>query len=122
MSYMVHGDERSKPTHPIQPTAEEAEEQRKVDLEDILDGDLTYIQRRTALLEFISSREALAAYSASQEVLRSVEDVPNRFYWDEKSLPAGETNERSVIEAELDQMREGLVEAAKTACEKFPKP
>ena len=68
----------------------------------------------------LAHREALAAYSASQEVLRSVEQVEVNLlaHKDEK---AGLSSQ----DVEWRQTAYGAykaVAAAKTACEKFPKP
>ena len=52
--------------------------------------------------DLLAQREALAAYSASQEVLRSVEEAPDGY--------------------DYDQRKHLKDVAAKTACEKFPKP
>ena len=75
------------------------------------DKPLTWPDFMTLIEWKMASREALAAYSASQEVLRSVEEADDC----ENGMDCSQSH------ASMAQ-HEVFVEAAKTACEKFPKP
>ncbi len=97
---------------PIQPTAEAAA-QKVMDTLDwsdpslVTEADLQVLTN--AIEELICSREALASYSASQEVLRGVERLPD-------------CCEHGTSECIGELVRNRAIEAARNACEKFPKP
>ena len=103
---------------PIQPTAEQREAAKEMlgyvvmrvcphrsDM-TCLCGEIVEEDATRILARLLSSREALAAYSASQEVLRSVEGSLGRTVKHGVSYPG----------------LEDAVIAARLACEKFPKP